>query len=427
MDSMTGPGRMRRNQLLMFGGSFAGVVGLLALGYFLFLRTDYVVLVQGMRPADAAAVVGELDKRGTAYRLSDQGTTVLVAQGEADAARVALAGSDVAARGQTGFELFNKSDMGLTNFAQKINYQRALQGELVRTITLMEGVESARVHLALPERTLFRGERAEPKAAVTVAMKPGQTADPARVAGIQRLVAAAVPDLPEARVVVLDSTGRIISTAVAETVADRPADMEERAAVENYYRARARGAVERSLPGIRFVVRVLALPLGSARAPAPGGGQGDAAAPIDSGWTPSGEGATRNFRLRLLFVTEAALGADDQAQIRAAIAQAAGLDTTLGDTLSFETGPVDPVPAPASPAQAEQREAAAVLPAADARVPTGEWPGGWAWGLAALIAAAFLAWLLRRRERARLGDADHEAFAARLRRQLNLESSDAAA
>ncbi len=217
--------RMPRNQMLLFGALFAAVVGLLALGYFLFVRADYVVLFQGLRPADASVVVTELDKRGTPYRLGDAGTTILVPEGEADAARVALAGSDAAARGQIGFELFNKSDMGLTNFAQKINYQRALQGELVRTIMLMDGVDSARVHLAIPERTLFRGDRAEPKAAVTVAMKPGQTADPARVAGIQQLVAAAgAPTCPNPRWWCSIPPARVISPAApAEAALDRPA------------------------------------------------------------------------------------------------------------------------------------------------------------------------------------------------------------
>ncbi|MEI9851949.1 MAG: flagellar basal-body MS-ring/collar protein FliF [Sphingomonas sp.] len=212
-----------RAQLLLLAGIFAAVTAVLAAGYFLFLRADYVVLAQNLRPADASLVVAELDKRGAAYRLRDGGGTILVPEDQADATRVAIAGSDAAAHGQIGFELFNKSDMGLTNFAQKINYQRALQGELMRTIAMMDGVESARVHLALPERALFRGDRSPPRAAVTVAMKPGQTADPSRVAGIQRLVAAAVPDLPETGVVVLDASGRVISPSAPATAAeDRP-------------------------------------------------------------------------------------------------------------------------------------------------------------------------------------------------------------
>ncbi len=406
----------------MLGGVFAVVVALLALGYFWFLRTDYVVLVQGLRPGDAAPIVAELDKSGTSYRVTEGGGTILVPSDHVDATRVAIAGSDAAARGQIGFELFNKSDMGLTNFAQKINYQRALQGELVRTIMEEDGVESARVHLALPERTLFRADRSEPKAAVTVAMKPGQTADSARVAGIQRLVAAAVPDLPESKVVVLDSAGRVISPSVTiQSEAERSPDMEEKAAVEGYYRARARGAVERQMPGLKFTLRVLALPIGEGAAPA------DPAAAASAGWVPSGEGAGRNFRLRLLFVSEAALGADDQDVVRNAVFQATALSAAQGDSLSFETGPVDALPETAQPAAAAPQPVATALPEPGPAPAQSDWQALWFTLAGALLVALLIAWRVRRSSAARLDDSDHDALAARLRRQLNLEDGDAIA
>src|SRR5688572_70501 len=144
-------------QLRLFLLVFAGSVALLAAGYYFFLRTEYAVLYSDLRPADASAVVAELDGRGIAYQLRDAGSTIAVAADGADAARLAIAGSHVPSRAAVGFELFNESDMGLTDFAQRINYQRALQGELARTIMTISGVESARVHLALPERSLFRG------------------------------------------------------------------------------------------------------------------------------------------------------------------------------------------------------------------------------------------------------------------------------
>lgn len=412
--------RAPRGQWLVLGGVLAVVVALLALGYFLFLRTDYVVLVEGLRPADASAIVVELDKGGRAYRLRDGGTTILVPENEADATRVAIAGSDAAARGQIGFELFNKSDMGLTNFAQKINYQRALQGELVRTIMAMDGVDSARVHLALPERTLFRGDRAEPKAAVTVAMKPGQTADSSRVAGIQRLVAAAVPDLPENKVVVLDSAGRVISAAaVAETQEARSPEADEKLAVEGYYRARARGAVERRMPGLKFLLRTLALPVAGAS----GASDGSAA------WTPSGEGASRNYRLRFVFVSETPLAAEEQGVVRDAILQATAIDPALGDTLSFETGPTDPPAQVAEPAPAAAPVHPVVEPLPRAPAQTGGIPFEWIGAALALLVAGFLAWRWLGADRVRLRAEDHEAFADRLRRQLNLadEGTDAVA
>ena len=415
-------------QLYLLGGLFALVLALLATGYFLFLRTDYVVLAQDLRPADTSAIVAELDKRGIAYRLRDGGSTILVGEGQADATRVAIAGSEAAAHGQTGFELFNKSDLGLTNFAQKINYQRALQGELVRTIMAMEGVETARVHLALPEKALFRSERVEPKAAVTITMKPGQAADLARVVGIQQLVAAAVPDLPASKVVVLDALGHVISPTPAlgegAVAGERPADIEERAALENYYRARARGAIERQMPGVRFALRVLLFPAAPAATSAP---EADPATAAPAGWSPSGEGAARNFRLRMLFISEAPLNPEDEQVVRNAVVQATGLSDRSGDSLSFETGPVDQPGPPAPVAQASPVQASAAVPAAN-RASGFAWPPLWLWIAAGVAVGALLIWRVRG-ARAQLRGEEHEAFAERLRRQLNLagEASDAAA
>lgn len=396
----------------MLGGVFAAVIALLVLGYFLFLRTEYVVLAQGLRGSDASAVVAELDKRGTPYRITGGGSTILVPNDQADATRVALAGSESAARGEIGFELFNKSDMGLTNFAQKINYQRALQGELVRTIMVMDGVESARVHLSMPERALFRGDRAEPRAAVTVAMKAGQIADAPRVAGIQRLVASAVPDLPESKVVVLDSGGRVISQAVSEALeGERPADLEERSAVGGYYRARARGAIERQIPGLNFLLKVLVVPQASiARTPP----ESDAES-AGSGWLPAGEGPARNFRLRFILVSKAGLNAGDQEAVRAAIVQATGADFAQGDNLSFEVGPVDTSVA-TSPLTAPP-PAAAPLPSPTPIAAAADWPVAWIFAVVGMAGLLLLGWMLIGPSKLRAED--HEAFADKLRSQLN--------
>jgi len=398
----------RRRQWLLVGGVFAAVVALLGAGYYLFLAGGYSVLADHVRPGEAAAIVAELDKRGTAYELKDGGTTVLVPSAEADATRLALVRSDAAVAGQIGFELFNKSDMGLTNFAQKINYQRALQGELVRTITLMDGVETARVHLALPERALFRDDRTEPSAAVTVQMRAGLVPDRGMVAGIQRLVAAAVPDLPADRVVVLDAEGRVISQAgtVAAAAADRSIDGEARAAVEQYYRARARAAVEAAQPGLRHQVRVVALP------------QADGV--VDpSAWTPGATGGARNFRLRLTLVTPAPLDPAAQGVLATAIRPAVGLDDASGDVLLFETGPLEPAAAPVGPEANPARRF--VAPAAPALAAEGAgWGPWWMWLAAAAIVVAVLAARLRPRAAGSLTADDHEAFARTLRRQLAL-------
>jgi flagellar M-ring protein FliF len=364
------------------------IVLLLAAAVWWWSRPDYVVFSQGLRPADAAAVVAELDKRGTPYRLGGGGGTILVPADRADNMRVALAGSDVAARGLVGFELFNESDMGLTNFAQKINYQRALQGELTRTILMMDGIANARVHLALPEKALFRGDRAEASAAVAIEMKQGAVLDPSRVAGIQRLVAAAAIDLPESRVVVLDGAGRQISAA-------RPAEGMEapdaQRALRDLFAARAGDAIASVVPGRPHRVTV--------RIPQDG--------PVD--W----DGGARSFALEVHIVTPAAPTEDERRRMADALTTALQIDPARGDAVTFDTGPIDPVVTPppvfASPV--------ASYPAMPVEVSTGgsAWP--WIAGLTALAALALIA-VVRRRSRPVLDPQAQDAFALRLRQEM---------
>ncbi|QXT34448.1 flagellar M-ring protein FliF [Sphingomonas sanguinis] len=404
----------RRRQWMVIGGVFAGFVVLLGAGYYWFLSGHYTVLADHVRPGEAAAIVAELDKRGTAYELKDGGTTVLVPSAEADATRLALVRSDAAASGQIGFELFNKSDMGLTNFAQKINYQRALQGELVRTIMLMDGVETARVHLALPERALFRDDRTEPSAAVTVQMRGATAPDAAMVAGIQRLVSASVSDLPAARVVVLDAEGRVVSPAAmvdAPQGQDRSVEGGARAAVEQYYRARARAAVEAARPDLRYQLRVLALP------------QADGV--VDPArWTPGETGAGRNFRLRMTIVTPAPIDQAAQDALAAAIRPAAALDDAAGDELVFETGPmIADSPAPAVADQGQPRRIVAPVAPVIEPVKSG-WEPWWLWASVAALIAIVLAARFRPQPARDLSTEEQEAFAQTLRRQLALTDGD---
>lgn len=416
VDAPTLPSPLRR-QWRLIGVAFGGATLLLAVGYWLFLQPSYVVLAQDLRPAAAAAIVAELDKRGTAHRLRDDGATILVPADQADATRLAISGIEITGA-QTGFELFNKSDIGLTNFAQKINYQRALQGELVRTLMQMEGIQTARVHLAIPERALFRGDRSEPTAAVTITMRMGQTLTPDRVVGIQRLVAASVPDLPEGHVVVLDGDGRVVSATPQRdetSSANRSPDADERDAVARYYQARARRAIEARMPGLKLLVRALPLQLPNAAASTPD-------------WIPAGVGSERNFVVRMIIISPTRLNVDDQRAIGDAVQQAVALDIDRGDAIEFQQGPVEPMPGSAPPlpptsvtAMASSQPAA---PSASAAVPEARWRY---WPLLALLLVPLGVLVLRGRSPATLGFAAHQSFAERLRRQLEPEADDVAA
>lgn len=413
-DDVTTGASMFANQRRTVAMLFAVLCVALIAGYYLFLRTDYAVLYTDMKPAEASAIVTELDAKGIPHRLADGGTTILVPTTQTDNVRLAVAGSDIPMKGSVGFELFNKSDMGLTDFAQKINYQRALQGELARTIMMMDGIESARIHLAIPERSLFRGNRSTPKAAVEVLAKVGRPLTPERIAGIQQLVASAVPDLVLGDVVVLDGDGRIVSEARV-TQAMPNADVEEQTAAQNYYSARAKAAIAKLLPGLQFNVRTLVLAgdPGSEIADRP---STDSAGPLQ---------APRNFRLRVTVLSLTALNAEDQGMIRTAVEAAVGLNEPKGDSLAFEVGPTSPpLPAPAIvstvPASADltgNTMSGTSAPGVGTRIP-------WEMLALALLVTGLLVLLVSRVRGAGISARERQAFVGRIRRQLGVAEVD---
>ncbi|MTV41455.1 flagellar M-ring protein FliF [Duganella radicis] len=185
-------------------------------------RADDQILFSDVAPADAAAMTAELDKMKTPYQLTDGGATILVPKDLVYKTRLKLMSKELPLHGAVGFEVFNNADFGMTEFVQKVNYLRAIQGELTRTILSIEEVQAARVHLALPEQGLFKKTQAKPKASVTLTMKNGKALAPEQIAGIQRLVAASVPDIASGDVTVLNQHG-VALTRMAQGEADESA------------------------------------------------------------------------------------------------------------------------------------------------------------------------------------------------------------
>ncbi len=314
-----------RQQILLILGLLVATVSVLLAVYFLFFRTPMVAAYQNVRQADASAIVAELDKAKIPYRLENEGHDVLVPEDRASEARVAVAGSKIALGGTVGFELFDNSDMGLTEFAQKINFQRAMQGELSRTIMMAQGVEFARVHLALPERSIFRASQGDPTAAVTVQMTKGHALTQPRIEGIQQLVASAVPGLSQAAVSVLDEKGDLVSAAPA--AAGYGAPLDERSALAQYYEVKASDAIRGVAPENPFEVAV------NARRLAPGtAADGTDIDPRQ----PDRSGLILDVSVR----TPILLAPDVQARIEAAVSDSLALDRGRGDTLKFATGPI---------------------------------------------------------------------------------------
>lgn len=211
-------GKLGRASLLA-GAIFVLLATSLA-GYWL-LHADYQVLFAGLSPQDASAVTAELERQRVPYQLEEEGgaeggTSILVDRKDVYRTRLKVMGKELPLHGAVGFELFNNSDFGMTEFAQRINYQRALQGELARTIMALSEVRDARVLLALPEQGLFKRDRAKPTASITLTLRSGKTLGGSQVNGIQRLVAASVPGIAAQDVTIVDQSGVALSRASGE-------------------------------------------------------------------------------------------------------------------------------------------------------------------------------------------------------------------
>jgi flagellar M-ring protein FliF len=181
--------------------------GLLVYSLLWITRDDYQVLFSDLNPQDASSMVSELEHLKTPYRLTDNGTTILVDKDSVYKTRLKLIGKGLNLNGSVGFELFNNTEFGMTEFAQKVNYLRALQGELERTIAGFDEIKSARVHLVLPESGLFKKKSAKPKASVSITMKSGLELTQEQISGIQKLVSASVPEVMRSEVTIVDHNG----------------------------------------------------------------------------------------------------------------------------------------------------------------------------------------------------------------------------
>lgn len=193
-------------------------------GYFIFDKMNYGPLYTNLAPQDGSAVVKELEADKIPYSITNGGTVIEVPRGLIYQTRLKLAGKGVPAGGGVGFELFEKNQFGASEFTQQVNYLRALQGELTRTINSIGAVQSSRIHLALPARTNFLGPEEKPSASVVVELRPGYKLSPDQVQGIVNLVAGSVPKLASDKVTVIDGSGRPLKelvTPVATTEAEK--------------------------------------------------------------------------------------------------------------------------------------------------------------------------------------------------------------
>ncbi|MCX5807208.1 MAG: flagellar basal-body MS-ring/collar protein FliF [Proteobacteria bacterium] len=200
-----------KNKLYAYVFIFVAVIGGSILGLSLIQKENYQTLFSGLSTEDASMIVTKLKEQKVTYKLGLGGTSIYVPKDKVYDVRLLLASQNALPGGSgVGFELFDKTNYGMTEFMQNINYKRAVQGELSRTINQMPEVKASRVHIAIPEKTLFTDREKDVTASVFLKLKPGKILTKDQTMGIVQLVAGSVENLKPENVALIDSSGKIL-------------------------------------------------------------------------------------------------------------------------------------------------------------------------------------------------------------------------
>lgn len=172
---------------------------------------DYRVMYSNVSDADGGTIIDELQKRGIPFKLSDSGHSILVPSDKVNSLRLQLAEKGLPNSGNVGFELMDNQSFGVSQFAEQINFQRGLEGELVRSIESLGTVAKARVHLVMPKNSVFARDREAASASVVITLHPGRELGQGQVEAIKYMISSSVPHLPAEAVTVVDQSGRLLS------------------------------------------------------------------------------------------------------------------------------------------------------------------------------------------------------------------------
>jgi flagellar M-ring protein FliF len=217
---LPGLAQMRGNPRAPLIFAVALLVAVVA-GLFLWSRApDYKVLYSNLSDRDGGSIITALQQANIPYKFSDNGGAILVPAEQVHEMRLRLASQGLPKSGSVGFELMDNQKFGISQFDEQINYQRALEGELERTIESISTVKSARVHLAIPKPSVFVRDKEAPSAAVLVNLYPGRVLDEGQVSAITHMVASAVPEMPPKGVTILDQDGNLLTQPATGTGLD---------------------------------------------------------------------------------------------------------------------------------------------------------------------------------------------------------------
>lgn len=228
--------KQNRKMLLLIVGVI--VIAISSITY-LWLKSDaYGVLFSNLNDKDGGEIISQLDKMNIPYKFSSSGTTILIPENKIYDTRLRIAQQGLPKGGAIGFELLDKESFGMSQFNEQINYQRALEGELSRTISIISSVDDARVHLAMPKPSLFVRERKFPSASVALTLLPGRSLSQGQIDAIIHLISSSVPELQADKVTIIDQNGNLLTGEKYRDTNVNVAQLEYSERIENLVRER---------------------------------------------------------------------------------------------------------------------------------------------------------------------------------------------
>lgn len=205
-------GRLGGQQKIGLIFAIGAVIALVAGMWMWGTTPDYRVLYSNLSDRDGGAIIQSLQQMNIPYKFAEGGGALLVPANQVHETRLRLASQGLPKGGTVGFELMENQKFGTSQFLEHVNYQRALEGELARSVQTLDSVQTARVHLAIPKQSVFVKEQEKPSASVVLALYPGRSLNDGQVNAIVHLISSSVPDMPPKNVTVVDQNGNLLSS-----------------------------------------------------------------------------------------------------------------------------------------------------------------------------------------------------------------------
>jgi flagellar M-ring protein FliF len=251
---------MSPSQAMVLIAIVAGIiVGIVVVGSWV-KSINYAILYSDLEPAEAGDVVSQLTEQNIPYKLTDGGTTITVPSDEVYKVRISLASQGLPRSGNIGYSIFDKSNLGMTEFLQNLNFRRALEGELTKTIMQLADVQAARVHIVMPKDRLFKEDKQEATASIVLKLRHLGGLSKSQLAGITHLVASSVEGLKPQNISIIDYNGELLSSATSSDplAGLSSSQLDVRKNVEQYLEKKAQSMLDGVIGQGKSIVRVTA-------------------------------------------------------------------------------------------------------------------------------------------------------------------------